>query len=290
MKTMISTCGRDRRSSIDKGEQRSVTRLFTPHVVTISALLFCIAPLQYAHAELPEMGVFANAQELSDDVLGETRGKFVSAGQIMTFGVKMVTEWITSSGEVIHASGRLSVNMGNGQPSVNFEPVIHVHQTQAVSPAASQGNNFVTGGQGLENVTGVVQTIQVAGNTNGIGNAIGISVKKYNESGNSQPSGNTAPNLNVTTPSGNTAAVALANNGLSVNVNVIDQGEAQQAIRSVSQGNGQVLQSVRLGGDLNQIRNLINLDIQTRNNAVSSAANTQQILSSLRQLSQTAPF
>lgn len=290
MKTMISTCGRDNRTSTDRDRAASTLKRFKPSVIALSALIFCGAPLHYAHAELPEMGVFANAQELSDDVLGETRGKFVSAGQIMTFGVKMVTEWITSTGETINASGTLAVSMVSGQPTVSFEPNISVHQTQPIGQPASQGNNFVTGGQGLENVTGVVQTIQVAGNTNGIGNAIGISVKKYNESGNSQPSGNTAPNLNVTTPSGNTAAVALANNGLSVNVNVIDQGEAQQAIRSVSQGNGQVLQSVRLGGDLNQIRNLINLDIQTRNNAVSSAANTQQILSSLRQLSQTAPF
>jgi ABC-type arginine transport system ATPase subunit len=75
-----------------------------------------------------------------------------------------------------------------------------------------------------------------------------------------------------------------------VDVNVVDQGQAQQAIRSISQGHGQVLQAVRLGGDLNQIRNLINLEIQTRNTAVSSSANTQQILSSLRQLSPTTPF
>lgn len=289
MKTMISRCGTESRTSTDK-EGASARRRFRPRVVAISALLFCSAPFHYAHAELPEMGVFANAQELSDEVLGETRGKFVSAGQIMTFGVKMVTEWITSTGETINASGTLAVSMISGQPTVSFEPVISVHQTQPVGQPTSQGNNFVSGGQGLENITGVVQSIQVAGNTNGIGNSIGISVKRYNESGGAPPAGNSASNLNVTTPSGNTAAVALANNGLSVNVNVVDQGQAQQAIRSISQGSGQVLQSVRLGGDLNQIRNLINLDIQTRNNAVSSSANTQQILSSLRQLSQTTPF
>lgn len=289
MKTIIRTHSRGNLTS--KGKTvTSLPRRFKPRAVALSVLIFCIAPLQHAHAELPEMGVFSNAQELSDDVLGETRGKFVSAGQIMTFGIRMVTEWITSTGEVINASGTLAVNMANNQPSISFEPVISIHQAQPVGQPSSQGNNFVTGGQGLENVTGVVQSIQVAGNTNGIGNSIGISVKQYNESGNNPPVGNTGANLNVTTPSGNTAAVALVNNGLSVNVNVLEQGQAQQAIRSISQGNGQVLQSVRLGGDLNQIRNLINLDIQTRNNAVSSSANTQQILSSLRQLSQTTPF
>lgn len=288
MKTKTVTRGRENRSSTDKGGH-AVSKLLKPRIVAASALLFCISPIHYAHAELPEMSVFANAQEVSDDVLGETRGKFVSAGEIMTFGVKMVTEWITSTGEVINASGTLAVNMGNGSPSVSFQPSINVHQVQPTTQVASSGNNIVSSGQGLENVSGVVQTIQVAGNTNGIGNTIGVSVRRYEQSGNTSP-GTSTSNLNVTTPSGNTAGVALANNGLSVNVNVLNQGQAQQAIRSVSQGSGQVLQSVRLGGDLNQIRNMINLDIQTRNRAVSSTANTQHLISSLRQLSQSTPF
>ncbi|MTI62902.1 hypothetical protein [Methylophaga sp.] len=288
MKIKENTFGMENRSSTNKGS-RSVSKLFKPRIAAASALLFCISPIHYAQAELPEMSVFANAQEVPDEVLGETRGKFVYAGEIMSFGVRMVTEWITSSGEVINASGTLAVNMGTGQPSVSFEPVISVQQLQPVNHAAAAGNNIVSSGQGLENVSGVVQTIQVAGNTNGIGNSIGVSVRRY-QSGNTAPSGSSTSNLNVTTPSGNSAAVALANNGLSVNVNVVNQGQAQQAIRSISQGNGQVLQSVRLGGDLNQIRNLINLDIQTRNHNVSSSASTQQLMSSLRQLSQSTPF
>lgn len=289
MNTITNTHGgRDNRPL--KNKSYPAHRLFKPRMAALSAMLICLSPFHYAHAELPEMSVFANAQELSDDVLGETRGKFVSAGQVMSFGIKMVTEWITSTGEVIHASGNLAVNMGSGQPTVRFEPVINVQQVHVAAAVSTTGNNVVNGGNGLENVTGVVQTIQVAGNTNGIGNSIGISVTEYEGSDPLPPPGSTTSNLNVTTPSGNTAAVTLANNGLSVNVNVADQGQAQQAIRSLSHGNGQVLQSVRLGGDMNQIRNLINLDIQTRNRAVSTSANTQQLLSSLRQLSQTAPF
>lgn len=289
MKTMISADSTDDRPPISQ-EGPTAVRRFKPRAIALSAALLLCATLPHqAHAELPEMGVFANSQELSDDVLGEARGKFVSGSQVMTFGVQMVTEWITSSGEVINASGRLAISMGQGQPRVSFEPVINVHQLQVSQVAASQGTNVVSGSTGLDSVTGVVQSIQVAGNTNGIGNSIGISVKRY--SGDSDaPTANASGNLNVITPSGNTASVTLSNNGLSVAVDVVDQGQAHQAIRSISQGNGQVMQSVRLGGSLNQIRNMINLDIQTRINRSGSTVNQQQVLSSLRQLSPNLNF
>lgn len=289
MKIMMSTDGKDTPPPTSQ-EGLPATRRFKPKAVALSAaLLFCIAAPHHAYAELPEMGIFANAQELSDDVLGETRGKFVSGGQIMTFGVQMVTKWVTSSGEVINASGRLAISMGQGQPRVSFEPVINVHQVQVNQIAASQGSNVVSGSKGLDSVTGVVQSIQVAGNANGIGNSIAVSVKRY-QGGNDALSGNSSGNLNVITPSGNAASVSLANNGLSVAVDVVDQGQAQQAIRSISQGNGQVMQSVRLGGSLNQIRNMINLDIQTRMNQTGPTINQQQVLSSLRHLAPNLNF
>ncbi|MCX4192528.1 hypothetical protein [Methylophaga sp. OBS1] len=289
MRIMISTDGKES-SPPTSQEGLPATRRFKPKAVALSAaLIFCITAPHHAYAELPEMGVFANAHELSDDVLGETRGKFVSGGQIMTFGVQMMTEWITSSGEVINASGRLAISMGQGQPRVSFEPVINVHQVQVNQVAVSQGTNVVSGSKGLDSVTGVVQSIQVAGNANGIGNSIGVSVRRYN-GGHGVNTSNSPGNLNVITPSGNAASVSLANNGLSVAVDVVDQGQAQQAIRSISQGNGQVMQSVRLGGSLNQIRNMINLDIQTRIDRTGPNLNQQQVLSSLRQLSPTLNF
>ena len=289
MKIMMSTGGKENRSSISQESPLAVRRLKPKAVAISAALLFCVTAPHQAYAELPEMSVFANAQELTDDVLGETRGKFVSGGQIMTFGVQMVTEWVTSSGEVINASGRLAISMEQGQPRVSFEPVINVHQVQVNQIAASQGSNVVSGSKGLDSVTGVVQSIQVAGNANGIGNSIAVSVKRY-QGGNDALSGNSSGNLNVITPSGNAASVSLANNGLSVAVDVVDQGQAQQAIRSISQGNGQVMQSVRLGGSLNQIRNMINLDIQTRMNQTGPTINQQQVLSSLRHLAPNLNF
>ena len=253
-------------------------------------IISCGLSANNARAEIPEAAVFANSQELSDHILGETRGKFVSNGQVMNFGVEMVTQWITSTGESINAAGRLAIDVSGREPRASFRPNITVQQSNPQSIAASHGNNFVSGSSGLNNVTGVVQTIQVAGNTNGVGNAIGVKIRRSNNPVNSF-SGNASVNsLGVNTASGSSANVALANNGMSVGVNVANQGESMQAIRSISQGNGQVMQSVRLGGDMNQINNLINLDVQLKNNMMSNNLNTNQLLSSMRQLSDVADF
>lgn len=273
-----------------KQENHPANTKWQAGTVALTAMLCCAMPSLVHANDIPEMSVFANAYELPDSVLGETRGKFVSAGQIMNFGVQMVTEWITASGEVINATGNLAINMSGGTPVASFQPVISVHQVSPASYTGSGTNNIVSGGEGLNNVTGVVQSIQVAGNANGIGNGIGISVKRYDENTSNTVNGSNVSQLNVTTPGGNNANVSLVGNGISVAVGVANQGQAMQSIRSISQGSGQVLQSVRLGGDLNQIRNMINLDIQTRVSANNASLNATQMLTTLKQLAPVSTF
>lgn len=273
-----------------KQENHPANTKWQARTVALTAMLCCSMPTLVHANDIPEMSVFANAYELPDSVLGETRGKFVSAGQIMNFGVQMVTEWITASGEVINATGNLAINMSGGSPVASFQPVISVHQVSPTSYTGSGTNNIVSGGEGLNNVTGVVQSIQVAGNANGIGNGIGISVKRYDENTPNTVNGSNVSQLDVTTPGGNNANVSLVGNGISVAVGVVNQGQAMQSIRSISQGSGQVLQSVRLGGDLNQIRNMINLDIQTRVSASNASLNAAQMLTTLKQLAPVSTF
>lgn len=248
-------------------------------------IMSCGVTANHAHAEIPEMAVFANAQVVPDQVLGETRGKFISNGQVMNFGVEMVTQWITSTGEVINAAGRLTIDVSGAQPRASFVPNITVQQTTPQNIVVSPGNNFVSGSEGLNNVTGVVQTIQAAGNANGIGNSIGVKIRRSDNAATPSPGGSSVNSLGMNTASGSSANVSLANNGMSVGVNVANQGQSMQAIRSVAQGSGQVMQSVRLGGDFNQINNLINLDIQLRNSAVNNNLDSRHILSSMRNLS-----
>ncbi|MDI1268297.1 MAG: hypothetical protein PSV40_04250 [Polaromonas sp.] len=229
----------------------------------MAALAGALATLPLARAALPpDLNVFDHATVIADDELGHMRGKFVAAGQVMYFGVEMVTQWLASSGQAITASGVLQINLSGNTPQVSFVPTITVEQKAAMGGAASQGSAVAGGGGGLQDVTGVVQNIQVAGTSNGITNTIGINVQNASGQPAPQPQSTGLLSASTTTASGSVASVGLGSNGMNVAVAVPDQGRAMQQIRQVGMGGGQVLQSVQLGGDVNQIHNRINLNVQ----------------------------
>lgn len=256
----------------------------------VAALAGALVTLPLARAALPpDLNVFDHASEIPDGELGHMRGKFVAAGQVMYFGVEMVTRWLASSGQSITASGVLQISLAGNTPQVSFVPTITVEQKAAMGGTASQGSAVASGGGGLQDVTGVVQNIQVAGASNGITNTIGINVQ--NASGppalQSQPQG--ALSASTTTASGSVASVGLGSNGMSVAVAVPDQGRAMQQIRQVGMGGGQVLQSVQLGGDVNQIHNRINLNVQL-NSASGPASPSGNLLLGMKLMPQSGTF
>ena len=256
----------------------------------VAALAGALVTLPLARAALPpDLNVFDHASEIPDGELGHMRGKFVAAGQVMYFGVEMVTRWLASSGQTITASGVLQISLAGNTPQVSFVPTITVEQKAAMGGTASQGSAVASGGGGLQDVTGVVQNIQVAGASNGITNTIGINVQ--NASGptalQSQPQG--ALSASTTTASGSVASVGLGGNGMSVAVAVPDQGRAMQQIRQVGMGGGQVLQSVQLGGDVNQIHNRINLNVQM-NSASGPASPSGNLLLGMKLMPQSGTF
>lgn len=238
-----------------------------------------------------DISVFAQAEEISDNSLGNMRGKFVSSGNIMYFGVEMVTQWQTSAGETITATADLGVNLSNNTPQVTFKPSITAEQSVTSSGATNSGSSVVGGAGGLDGVSGVVQNIQVAGTSNGVANSIGMNVQQISGPVTNQSTGIANENtMSVQTASGSTATVSMVNNALGVSVSVPSQGQTIQQIRSLAMGGGQVMQSVQLGGDQNQIRNMINLNVQM--NALSSSMNarTGDVLAGLKILPQANLF
>jgi hypothetical protein len=228
--------------------------------------------------------------ELSDEALMHMRGKFISAGEMRYFGVEMVTYWQASTGELIVATANLSVDFTESNPQIGFMPTITVQQKNAVTSASPEVNNnsVVTGGDGLNDVTGVVQNIQVAGVSNGVTNTIGLTVEASSAPTHiGLPLISGSQSLSKVTPNGTTVNVDLSNNQMGVAVTVPNQGLTMQHIRSTATG-GQVQQSAQVGGNLNQIRNLINLNIATdplRAKLSSGAINS--VLSSIRLLAPT---
>lgn len=227
--------------------------------------------------------------ELSDSALGLMRGKFLTAGQVMYFGVEIVTKWQTASGQKISAAGNLEINLAGNTPQVSFKPTITVEQKATTSVAGNHGTTLVSGGGGLQNVNGVVQNIQVAGASNGVTNTIGLNIKNSP----AQPGLQTLPgsplNASTTTANGSTASVSLGANGLNVAVAVPDQGQAVQRIRTTGMHGGQVLQSVQLGGNSNQIQNMINLNVQM-NSGAGLASHAGNVLQALKMMPQGSVF
>jgi len=254
----------------------------------VTVLATSLLIVNHAHA-----ATLSNSMvELSDETLSDMRGKFISASQVGYFGVEMVTHWQTSTGEIVIATANLGVNFTGSEPQIGFVPSITVQQNGGgASSTSTQNTSVATGGAGLDNVTGVVQNIQVAGVSNGITNTIGLMVESSSTPTTSDlPSISGPQSLSETTPNGTTASVGLSNNQMGVAITVPDQGRAIQHIQSTTTG-GQIQQSVQVGGNLNQIGNRINLNVELNPlPSIASSGAINSVLSSMRLLAPTGNF
>jgi hypothetical protein len=252
------------------------------------AVLLAFSPI--AHASLPDgIEVFGNMPEVSDSNLGQMRGKFASNDQVLYFGVEMVSQWLTPTGNLVTAGANLNVDFrGNlNSPIVQYIPTVSMVQ-QGTSTSQTGGVNAVSGGGGLSNVQGVSQSIQVAGQSNSIHNGMDIQVDATSSAPGGVLSGavqSQAGALSQTGVDGSVATVTLANNSLGVEVLVPGQGQVLQQIKN--QG---MFQSARIGGDLNQIHNAITMHIGLSNGVGANLGGAYAALQGLKNLPQTGMF
>lgn len=248
-----------------------------------------------ANAALPQgLEVFNDMQEVSDSDLGHMRGKFASNNQVLYFGVEMISQWQTSTGNIVTAGANLNIDFrgsANGNPTVQYSPTVSIEQqapSQSLS-ATTNGSNTVTGGAGLANVSGVSQSIQVAGQSNDIHNGIDMQVdlSPTGQGGSlaNAVQGQQAGTVSKTGSDGTVATVTLANNSIGVNVTVPGQGQILQQIKN--QG---MFQSARIGGDLNQIHNAITMHIGLNMPANMSVGSAFSAFQSLKVMPQNNTF
>jgi len=231
-------------------------------------------------------------QEVSDVDLHHIRGKFASNNKVLYFGVEMVSQWQTPTGNLVTAGANLDIDFrgNNGNtPTVSYVPTVTiVQQGQGAVATQNSGSNSVSGGAGLANVSGVSQSIQVAGQSNRIQNGIDMQVDlASNAQGGGSISGAMQGQAGSTSASsdGTVATVTLANNSIGVDITVPGQGQVIQQIRN--QG---MFQSARIGGDLNQIHNAITMHIGLNTGAGSGAGGAYAALQSLKALPQNGIF
>jgi hypothetical protein len=265
---------------------------YSRNMALIIAGVIAFGPL--ANAAMPSgLEVFRDLQEVPDGELQHMRGKFAGNNQVLYFGVEMVSRWQTELGTTVTAGANLDIDFqagGNGKPLVSYVPTVSVvQQGQSATQMQNGGTNSVSGGAGLGNVSGVSQSIQVAGRSNRILNGIDMQVNlaSSNHDGGSISGavGAHAGTVSANGDDGTLATVSLGSNSIGLEIVVPGQGEVLQQIRD--QG---MFQSARIGGDLNQIHNAITMHIGINAGAGNAAGSAYSALQSLRDLQQKGVF
>ncbi len=226
-------------------------------------------------AEFPDVGVFANAVELDDSELEQMRGKFVSTGQISYFGLEMQTQWQTGSGDVLSAGMKMDVNFPNAEnskPVVNLSPTVSIVTAPEkvdepdfkipVQPGLTPGPDLKVSSNGLNNVVGVVQSIQAGGDENQINNSIEMDVVIESTSSNNTTSAAlslTPFSAQETTDDGSLALAGVSENSIQVYTYVPNQGEIIQRISGANSAGGQIMQSSRVIGNEHRIVNTMTI-------------------------------
>jgi len=237
-----------------------------------------------APATPPEERAFKGHTEISNMALGNVRGSFISADQILYFGVEMYTEWKTQAGGVYGASLNIGIDRSNGS-----SPTVHVtSNVQGAAASNGSGATSTSSGQissgGLNQVQGVSQVVQTTGNGNGVTNTIGVDVGTQRPamagaSASAQDSGNRTL---VDTQTGTVAQTYINPTGAGVIVAVPTQGTASQSVASMIG----LQQRAQVVGNANSVQNQLNMVIQVQNNSALNAARTYDLMQTVRGLGQ----
>jgi hypothetical protein len=242
--------------------------------VLVLALGILPATVALAAPPLPDQRAFKDHPALSDSTLGIERGAYISADQILYFGVEMYTEWHDGNGQLVALSQlNIGIDRSGGTPTVNVTNNVQTPNVNNGS-ATSSGSQPTSGG--LNQVQGVTQVVQTTGNHNGVTNSIGIDVGTQPSpvAGLPNPGGsNSASNQGT----GVTAQTYVTPTGAGVLVTVPTQGTASQSVASMIG----MQQQAQIFGDANIVHNQLNMMIQVQPNTTISAPQMNNVLQTL---------
>ena len=198
-----------------------------------------------------------DVQPVSDSTLDSMRGRFITgAGQILYFGVEMLSTWHSPDGRVLSGSALLSFDFSKGMPQVTFVPTVSIVQGSGSGVLVDTTGRSIDA-SGLANVSGIAQGIQIVGDHNSAGNSTELHVTTtLPASTDAGIAGNAA--LAVGDAS---ASVALQPDSMAVTLGMDGQGSLRQIIRGDVSGSGSVLQTVSLLGDGHDVGNQLRITL-----------------------------
>ena len=198
-----------------------------------------------------------DVQPVSDSTLDSMRGRFITgAGQILYFGVEMLSTWHSPDGRVLSGSALLSFDFSKGMPQVTFVPTVSIVQGSGSGALVDTTGRSIDA-SGLANVSGIAQGIQIVGDHNSAGNSTELHVTTtLPASSDAGIAGNAALAVGDAN-----ASVALQPDSMAVTLGVDGQGSLRQIIRGDVSGSGSVLQTVSLLGDGHDVGNQLRITL-----------------------------
>ncbi|MCV6590846.1 MAG: hypothetical protein OIF57_17780 [Marinobacterium sp.] len=242
-------------------------------------LTLALAVSAPAMAVMPDHGIFG--EEVSDQVLADMRGKFVDGSQIAFFGVKLSTAWELADGSRQMMDMHLNVDLAN-----QFAPVLTVYHTepgQIVSNSVLEDSQLANvSNEGLDDASGVVQAIQVAGDGNAVTNDVlwRVNGRGVDDGASGATLVEGMGNQIYQSENGAITQVNIGRNQIGYEINIPGVGRVVQSIN----GNDVrgLLQSAQLDSNLNRVTNGTSVLIETRDrNATAGLAPARRVLSTL---------
>ena len=229
--------------------------------------------------------------ELTDEEMGDMRGRYtVSNNTVAWFGVTMVSTWQNQAGQQLTSSMKVTMDARTpDKPVVSFQPHVSI-TTVDVAPPSPDGQREIDNA-GLANVTGVTQSIQVAGDDNAAHNVAKVTVRDQVPTGEgAAPAGaepaasaDVMPAIAVPDPVASQATIATASaagmnavaqldgNAARVLLQIDGQGAVEQWINRSGMG-----QTIMLSSDGQTASNWMELDI-VRNTSQARAGVAQNV-------------
>lgn len=230
-----------------------------------------------ALADFPSLGIEKNARRvMTDEELGDMRGKFIAPESVNFFGIQLMTAWQTGDGVVMSAA--LSFGSGvdrdpsNSTPDGSFtDPKVMaawMHGCDGCgNPALDIPGPGGTPATQLAAINGAVQITKVAGDDNSVTNLMNVSISP--DGAQTFTLGNTGTEIGkseaVTFANGDTINFKFEMNAIGMILNRQSQGDSL-----VMQGffGNQLTQNVDLVGNANAISNTFDIVIGIDPNAV----------------------
>ena len=205
--------------------------------------------------------------EIPDPELNLMRGRYTVGGNnVAWFGVTMISQWQAANGTAMQGALTLGMDFRQGRtPKVSFTPSVSI--TAVDAPLPQGGSIASVDSSGLANASGLVQSVQVAGDGNVARNVTSLTLRDGEVPAMAGGDLGTAS----AQQGGARATASFDNNQARLLLQLDGVGEVQQWIR-----NGSVGQSIALAGDGQQVGNRLQIEL-VRQNLASNTPLTQNI-------------